>query len=1012
MEDIIKKFDKNKYMTKVVDKNTSQIFLRNLSNYLNDLTKAIEPIFNNVFAKNHEIELECLLTNLATMDNDTLFPETLEGLSYSFDKSSTGSKKDEFSIALKNLSNRNDGSYELYLNYLSGAFDLVAYVKSLRFVKEKNSNQFSEVFNIQLDDEHTNLILKKLNKLRNKISHKNRIIINEFKETKLMIEQMEACEAFVELFSNYPTIKNHKETLKNFITQSIILIVSEPIPFAQISEKFPYFKSENKLLSTWLRDDYDTKTKTLYGHVEYEIQELVSSMVENPIELENDLQIENETSLLFDKSTDNVLNSLLMYENVITKSQLMELVKNCPIFIDGRLFTIEQGRNLIKKEFIPVLKEAHKYSMITYSSRLELNRMSIENEEEKRKRGEKARTTIEYLISVGLTRYLRKQENVYKKGYLEIVDIANNFPQYRFCAVVLDKTAADEIEAKTKNCLVLKPLGFEKITLGSKSKLILKDFANNSLEADLETKPQIEEKSETQYSPSSLQGTKENSNITKNTSLLQKTEKDRSKLLKAIEKSKYKISYYDLAKEKGCIPEDKENLNSDFNIAIDSTVFDENGVSLKLKEKLGQGGEGTVYNVTEKMVAKIYNKKSLTKNRYEKLKLMVKENFSVGEVCWPKRMLFDKDGIFIGYLMKKADPNYLSLGSSILKLADTSMLEYIADLKKWDRSSLASLCETIARIFRYLHEKEIIVGDINASNILVNPQNSDGTDVLFIDTDSYQIGPYPCPVGIEIFTSPEIFRKENKKRLSYGSFLRTQSEEEYTIASLFFQILFLGQVPFNSKGIDGNSLEALKEYNFAFYSNESLGKEVPDGPARMIWNNTPKYIQDAFKMVFMGEGTVSAKTWKMLFKRYCTELNKGEYSKDVIPFRYYDPEHKNTVDFECPVCHRIANTTKKRYKKITERNFWLLCPDCNLKMEKKRFESRMVYCDICDNQFEIDEYTLRFKLFSKQPIVCPECDKPIETKCYKCGKTITTKNYKYVKRKGKMLCGECLKKGK
>ena len=160
MEDIIKKFDKNKYMTKVVDKNTSQIFLRNLSNYLNDLTKAIEPIFNNVFAKNHEIELECLLTNLATMDNDTLFPETLEGLAYSFDKSSTGSKKDEFSIALKNLSNRNDGSYELYLNYLSGAFDLVAYVKSLRFVKEKNSNQFSEVFNIQLDDEHTNLILK------------------------------------------------------------------------------------------------------------------------------------------------------------------------------------------------------------------------------------------------------------------------------------------------------------------------------------------------------------------------------------------------------------------------------------------------------------------------------------------------------------------------------------------------------------------------------------------------------------------------------------------------------------------------------------------------------------------------------------------------------------------------------------------------------------------------------------------------------------------------------------
>lgn len=1012
MENIVKTFDKNKYISKIVDKNTSQIFLRNLSDYLSDLMKAIEPIFNEIFVKNEEIELECILTNFATFDRETLFPEFPNKFNYAFNKSAKNSKKEEFNLALKNLSNRNDGSYELYLNYLTGAFDLVAYVKSLRFVKEKNSSQFSKVFNIQLDDERTNLILEKLNKLRNKISHKNRIIINEFKEARLIIEQMEACEAFVELFSSYQTVKNHKETLNSFVKQTVILIASEPMPFEKISEKFPYFKTEDKLLSTWLKNDYDKKTKTLYGHIEYEIKELASSIIANPTVLDENSQNEKETSSLFEETTNNIINSLLTCENKINKNQILELTKNCPILIDGRIFTLEQGRSLVKNSLVPALKESGKYLTISYSSRLELNRMSVENEEEKRRMGEKARTTIEYLISVGLAKYLKKQENVYKKGYLELVDIAAKYPKQRFFVIVFDKIAADEIEAKTKNCLVLKPLGFEKLSLGSKSKLILEDFAKNSLEPKHEEEQQNQETKQEQQDPLPLQEKEINNNKNVETEVKQHPKKDRSKLLRAKEKSRYKISYYDLAKEKGCIPENKILLNSKFTFASGSFVFDENGTFYELKEKIGQGGEGTVYNVTETMVAKIYNENSLTKNRFEKIKLMVKDDVSAGEICWPKKMLFDKDGVFVGYLMKKAESNYISLGSSILKIADTSILEYIPDLKKWDRSGLVGLCETIARLFKYLHEKEIIVGDINASNILVNPWNPSGMDILFVDTDSYQIGPYPCPVGIEIFTSPEIFRRENEKRLNYGTFLRTQNEEEYTIASLFFQILFLGQVPFNSKGIDGNNLEALKEYNFAFNSGESLGKEVPDGPARMIWNNTPKYIQDAFKTVFMGEGVVEAKKWKSLFKRYCTELKKGEYSKELIPFRYYDPEHKTTIDFECPICHRIANATKKRYKKITERGFWLLCPDCNLKMEKKRFEKRMVYCDICDKQFEIDEYTLRLKLFSKQPIVCPECDKPIETKCYGCGKTIVTKKYKYDKRSGKLLCGECLRKGK
>ena len=42
----------------------------------------------------------------------------------------------------------------------------------------------------------------------------------------------------------------------------------------------------------------------------------------------------------------------------------------------------------------------------------------------------------------------------------------------------------------------------------------------------------------------------------------------------------------------------------------------------------------------------------------------------------------------------------------------------------------------------YLHERNIIMGDINALNILVVSP----TEVYFVDTDSYQIEEFPCPV--------------------------------------------------------------------------------------------------------------------------------------------------------------------------------------------------------------------------------------------------------------------------
>ena len=84
----------------------------------------------------------------------------------------------------------------------------------------------------------------------------------------------------------------------------------------------------------------------------------------------------------------------------------------------------------------------------------------------------------------------------------------------------------------------------------------------------------------------------------------------------------------------------------------------------------------------------------------------------------------------------------------------------------------------------------IIIGDINPLNILVKSP----TEVYFVDTDSYQVENYPCPVGTIEFTPPELQGK------NYETFLRSFENEYFAIATLVFMILLPGKSPYTQQG--------------------------------------------------------------------------------------------------------------------------------------------------------------------------------------------------------------------
>lgn len=286
-----------------------------------------------------------------------------------------------------------------------------------------------------------------------------------------------------------------------------------------------------------------------------------------------------------------------------------------------------------------------------------------------------------------------------------------------------------------------------------------------------------------------------------------------------------------------------------------------------LGTQLGQrGGEGTVYkcNIPNK-VCKIYHKDKITKFRLEKLVKMQAKNIKIKGICYPEELLYNEKKQFVGYLMNEAKGHKLQ----------TSVMHPMVIKDKfpnWNRKELVKLCISILEITEQLHKSNIIIGDINANNILVADYNK----VYFIDCDSFQIGPYPCPVGTPYFTPRELHGKK------YHSFLRTKEHDMFAITTLFFMILFLGKPPYSAKG-GANPAENVKNGNFPYKFGDRKGEYVPDGPWKFIWNNLPRKMKEIFEGCFVDNKKPSIRDLKMVLFSYKSNLEKGYNSNELLP---------------------------------------------------------------------------------------------------------------------------------
>lgn len=328
--------------------------------------------------------------------------------------------------------------------------------------------------------------------------------------------------------------------------------------------------------------------------------------------------------------------------------------------------------------------------------------------------------------------------------------------------------------------------------------------------------------------------------------------------------------------------------------------------SSHLLNVIGSGGEGSVYTTDNGMACKIYFEDKITRERYEKLKLMLSNPINHPGICWPQYLTYNEKREFVGYSMKRAKGKPLQTS---LFIKD----EFTKNFPYWTKEHLVTLSLNILEIIIQLHQKNVIIGDLNAMNILIENEY----EVYFVDTDSYQIERYPCPVGTDYFTAPEIQGED------FRTFLRTFNAEYFAVANLLFMLLFCGKPPYSKQG-GATPAENIRMMDFPYPLAEKTNQKVPAGQWIYMWNHFPFYIKDAFYDVFKHNIRKSPQEWFDLLGKYKRELSSGHGSVELFPDRFKRPTKKVV----CSICKRHFDEGEGYVQKLKRNNSNLLCPTC------------------------------------------------------------------------------------
>lgn len=282
---------------------------------------------------------------------------------------------------------------------------------------------------------------------------------------------------------------------------------------------------------------------------------------------------------------------------------------------------------------------------------------------------------------------------------------------------------------------------------------------------------------------------------------------------------------------------------------------------LELGSEIGRGGEGIVYRLGNHadLAVKLYHPGRMTAEHRRKLEVMVElaNPQLVQHSAWPVDLI--ETGNF-GVVMPLVDRTIEIHDAYGPKSRMTKLPE--AGFK-----FLLLVSYNLAVAVKHIHAAGVVVGDFNQRNILVTKD----ARVRFVDCDSFQIRRgnelFRCLVGTPDQLAPEVHNRP------LDHIIREPDQDNFTLAVVIFQLLFLGRHPFAGVGGPDELPQAIQRHLYAYGGQGAKGGIRPPPhapPLDLLPPNIIRLFEQAFAPPNMRVSRPTPDDWIRELK-YCVE---------------------------------------------------------------------------------------------------------------------------------------------
>jgi len=327
-------------------------------------------------------------------------------------------------------------------------------------------------------------------------------------------------------------------------------------------------------------------------------------------------------------------------------------------------------------------------------------------------------------------------------------------------------------------------------------------------------------------------------------------------------------------------------------LPIGYTIQTTNFKKVVVKERLGAGGQGTVYRVDfdgKPKALKWYTGKKIKNPEkfYANLENNIKKGKPTEAFLWPEAIT-EKDGEAFGYIMDLRKNEYK---------------DFALFLNAKERfASVTAMCDASLQIidgFAVLHRKGYSYQDLNDGNFFINPKTG---DVLICDNDNVsEEGKNSGILGKARYMAPEIVAKGK---------LPNVYTDRFSLAVVLFLLWAKGH-PFEGKAahppcVTSESDKKIFGENpvFIFDPNDKSNIPVQGIHKGVIafWPTLPNYLQDSFKKGFSKEALhdPSKRIIEQEWLRTIIRMRSEIYKCSCGQVYFADPANPNP----CPQCKK------------------------------------------------------------------------------------------------------------